>query len=340
MIGSLGVIVLTRSLTAYVVWLGLSALVELALYMAACRRLAPQLSLRPGFSAVAVRQVWRFSLGMNAISVLTIVFTQSDRLLIGKLLPLEALGYYSLAYNVVAGLSVIQGVVTSALFPTLTTDIAQGRSQALSGHYASGTQFVMYLASLPAFLLIFYGHDAVRLVTSHAVADGAAAAMTILAVGSLLAASVSVSYTLSIAAGRTKIPFIVNALGVLFYLPLLYLLVRRFGIEGAAWAWVAVNLYYVAVLVPLVHREIARAGTVPSLRRTVLPFVLAGLASIGGARLVGGELATPGMVWGSVLGVAGVVGYLLIGFRCLNKDLRRSVCIQLRRPLQETLPAV
>src|SRR5207245_1982528 len=138
-------------------------------------------------------------------------------------------------------------VVTSALFPTLTTDIAQGRSQALSSHYASGTQLVMYLASLPAVLLIFYGHDAIRLMTSPAVADSA-------------------------------------------------------------------------------------SPPPPTPRRGPPVFV-------GGASLGGSELATPGMIWGGALGIVGVVGYLLLGFRCLNKDLRRNVRIQLRREsTHETLP--
>ncbi len=340
LLGGVGVILVTRSLTSYLVWLGFSAVLELVLYVMACSRLAPGLSVRPGFSGGAVRRIWRFSLGMNAISILTLVFTQSDRLLISKLLPMEALGYYSVAWSLVMGLSVIENVVTTALFPALARDMALRSAEALSSHHANGAQLLMYLVSLPASVLIFYGHDLVRLWISASVADASWRVVAILAIGFLLNAAVSMSYTLSIASGYMRPPLVVNAVGALFYLPLLYVLVRQFGIEGAAWAWLAVNGYFVVTLLPWVQTAVAKEKTISWVRQNVAPFVCAALIFVGGARLVSGNLAGHGALWAGSVGIVGVGLYVVAGFLCCRLELRRSVVMQLRgRPLRESLPA-
>jgi O-antigen/teichoic acid export membrane protein len=65
------------------------------------------MSLRPRFSVATVKYVWRFAATMNLIAIISVFLTQADRFVVSKLLGLESLGYYSLAYNTAIGISLI-----------------------------------------------------------------------------------------------------------------------------------------------------------------------------------------------------------------------------------------
>jgi len=329
--GGLAVILWSRSLTAYLVWLAMAAVVEIALYVAASLRFAGEVSLWPGFSTAAVRRVWRFSLGMNAMSILILVLNQSDRLLIARLLPIEALGHYSVAHTLAAGLSVVHGTVTTALFPALARSVTRGADAAVSGQHAKGGRLLMYLVSLPASGFVFYAPEMLHLWVSTEAAGASARALALLAVGFWLNAAVSISYTLAIAAGATRVPVTIHVVGALMYVPLLYLSILHFGIDGAPVAWVALNVYYILVLLPWALRSVARQRPLPWASRNLAPFVLIAVGCLGGARAVLDAVATHDVAWRMAGASIGAGLYLAAGFSCLGPELRRQVGLRLRR---------
>ena len=94
LLGGLLVLVLSRSLVVYLVWLAVAALAEVSCYVVMSARLVPGMSFRPGISRAVLQRVWRFSFHMNLISMLAVVFAQADRFAISRLLPLAELGFY------------------------------------------------------------------------------------------------------------------------------------------------------------------------------------------------------------------------------------------------------
>src|SRR6185436_12913370 len=108
-------ILTTGDLVAFAAWNALSAVVEVTLYLVACFRLVPQLSLRPRISQTAIAQVWRFARDLSVIYVLSTILIQCDRLVLSRLESIEQFGYYTLAYNILAGLTLVQGFVTTAM---------------------------------------------------------------------------------------------------------------------------------------------------------------------------------------------------------------------------------
>ncbi|MCK4823773.1 oligosaccharide flippase family protein, partial [bacterium] len=61
--------------------------------------------------------VWRFSAGLTGISVVSLILTQTDKIILSRMLTLEMFGYYTLATVVAQGLYVFYGPIYSALFP-------------------------------------------------------------------------------------------------------------------------------------------------------------------------------------------------------------------------------
>ncbi len=329
--GGIIILLLWPSFLLFLLWQAVSALLEVGLYAITCLHLLPGMSFRPRISFDVLKRIWRFSLDINLISILAIIFTQTDRLIISKLVSVEALGYYSLAYNASFGLSVIQNFITSAVFPALASDYSFGRVSSLASRYEKATQILVYLLTLPAFALVFYGHDLLRLLVSFETAEQASRVLGLLALGFLLNASVSVCYTLAVATGHTRLPLAVNVAAFLLYLPGLYFLIIKLGILGAAMMWLLLNLYYLFTLLPLVQKRVMQASIAVWFTKNLLPFLLAGFLSLGlGWAVVRGlgaqnEIA----IWSIYVMAAGI--YTALGFMSLDFALRQDILHTFRK---------
>jgi O-antigen/teichoic acid export membrane protein len=327
LLGGLAVLLIARSLEPFLWWLVGSALLEVGLYAIVCHRLFPGLSPRPGLSGTAVQRVWRFSLSMNAIALTTLVFTQADRVFMSRMLPLDQVGYYSLAVTVVMTISVLQGFVTSALLPAMASDHSHGRTSQLIVRYDKATQILIYALAIPVCVLVFFGHDLLRAWISLEAADEAAMVLALLAAGFLLNASAAMGYTLAVATGHTRLPLVVNVAAAVVYLPALYFAVRALGMTGPAVLWVLLNLYNLITLVPLVHRRVIGGSYGLWLRRNLLPFVLAGAGTFSLARgltvVAGGGRHEALLAW-TACGAA-VLVYSVLGYCALATPLRRDL---------------
>jgi len=101
------------------------------------------------------------------------------------------------------------------------------------------------------------------------------------------------------ATGHTRIPLWTNIAGLAFYIPGLYILVQYGGLEGAALAWVLLNVYYVFVQLPLIQWRALRLKVAPFLFRNFLSFVLlgGGIFAIGRLFILIGGWGNTLLVW-------------------------------------------
>ena len=252
------VIVVTKSVTAFLAWFAISAVIELLAFIAATHRLIPNLGFRPYFSMEAVRSVWRFSLTMAGIAVLSMLITQLDRIFVSKLLSLSALGYYTLAYTTGIAISLLQTSINTASLPAFAQAAAQDEAS-LVRRYMKVSELMAYFIALPSFILVFFGSDILRVWVGADGARGAGLPLMLLSVGFFINAIVSNAYIASVATRRANIPAIVNFVAILIYAPALYLLISRYGIAGAAFCWAVLNFCYLCSLVPAVHHKVVRA---------------------------------------------------------------------------------
>lgn len=324
-VGIVVVVLVMRSLIAVTIWMVLSALVEAFSYALACWRNVPSMNVVPGDAISTMKRIWRFSSGMNAINLLSIALTQSDRAVVSRLLPAEALGYYSLAYNVVLGLTLLQGFVTSAVFPTFSADHKAGNHERLALRYAKASQALVAVYMLPSGLLIFFGRDLLQAVTTPQAAIAAAPVLVLLAIGFLLNASMSVPYTLAVAAGQIRIPVVINAASLVMYMPILFFAVHTWNITGAAIAWLALNASYLATLLPLVQIKVARRSTFDWITKVFLPFPLAGIVTLGLARLILFVTGWTPPAAIALVAASGGIAYAALAFRLLDASLRAEI---------------
>lgn len=330
--GGLLLLLLVPSLLAFLAWFTAGAALELLACALLSHKLLPGLSLHPKFSAAAVTRVWRFSAAMNLIAIISVLLTQADRLVVSNLLGLEALGYYSLAYNTAVGVSLIHIAVNNASLPAFAAAHGLRDHAQLLLQQGKASQVIAYTVMLPCFALLFYGHDILRLWVGLREADAAYAPLVLLVAGFLLIALVSTSHIVAVACGRPGLTLKVNLVAVVFYFPALYLGTRDYGMVGAAASWLLLNVYYVFTLVPLVQRLLLRESFAGWLERNVVRFVLLGLASFSATRLALSVYASDALAPALLALVLACGVYMVAGYFLLSRPLRRDLLELIGRP--------
>lgn len=263
-----------------------SALLTMATAWLLWRSLPPA-SRASRFDRAALARVWRFAAGMLGISITAVILVQADKIVLSRLLSLEAFGYYALAATVAAGLYAIISPVFLAVFPRFSQLVALGDEAALRETYHRVAQ-TMSAALLPvAIVLALFSWDIVRLWTgSAAIAGEAALLVTLLAVGTGLNGLMNVPYALQLAHGQVRLTLVANVVAIAILVPLMIVLARRVGAAGVAATWVLLNAGYVTVVLALMHRRLLRGELGTWARRDVGAPLLAALAVAGAARLL------------------------------------------------------
>lgn len=205
-----------------------------------------------------LKGVLRFSLGIAFTGSVWVFVTQTDKLLLSKLLPLTEYAHFTLAVLVASGVTVISGPISGALLPRLTRLAAEGDEAGLRELYCKATQFVAAIAVPASLVLAFFPEQVIWAWTgNHEIARSAAATLRLYALGNGVMALGAFPYYLQFAKGDLRLHLIGNLLFVLLLIPALVLATSRYGMTGAGYVWLGANMIYFAFWVPLVHRRLA-----------------------------------------------------------------------------------
>lgn len=247
------------SLEIFFAWQVVVALAETLVTATALWATLPAFPRAPRANLGALRAVWRFAAGVGSISVLAVVLTQLDKLILSRLLDLDAFGIYSLACRVAVGLYYLSGPINAAFFPRFSQLVQAADEAALTRLYHAGCQ-LLCVAVVPLSLAVAFFPEAFLQLWAIEpdVARRTGPLLSLLMIGSALNALMTLPLALQFAFGWTRLVFIMNAAAVAILGPLIYIVATRAGALGAAWVWLGLNAAYVVVLVPLMHRRILR----------------------------------------------------------------------------------
>ena len=256
--GTVAVITLVSpTIEAFFIWQGLVSLLTLAAFGAKLYLALPNAPKPARFSWRALAEVRRFAGGMIGFSVLAVLMTQVDKLLLSRLLPLETFGFYMLASTVSGVVFLIVAPITQAVYPALVRQAIVGDTSRLSATYHTTTQLACIaiapaaalLAAFPMTILFAWSNNA-RLATV------AAPALALLTIGNFINGVMQIPLQLQLAYGWTRLVLTVNIAGVLILLPTLLWAVPRYGPIAAAAIWTALNVSNLLIQLPLMHRRL------------------------------------------------------------------------------------
>jgi O-antigen/teichoic acid export membrane protein len=215
-------------------------------------------SNRPArFDLVVARNVRRFAGGMAGIVAVSLVLTQADKLLVSKLFSLRTFGYYALAWSVANVPIIVAGCVFNVVFPRMSALVSAGDKDEISQSYHSGSQLMAVLIFPLAAVLSLFAFAVLRLWTGNSeTAANTAPALSMLVVGSAINAVLYLPYSLQLAFGWTKLPFLAGLASISILVPLIFPMTRHFGLVGAASIWAILNILNMLIVVPIMHRRL------------------------------------------------------------------------------------
>lgn len=259
-VGVLGVLAwISPTIDAFFLWQGIVSIASIAALAAVTYRHLPQPEIPPSFSRDAIKEVWHFARGMMAITFLSLLLMQMDKVLLSSLLPLASFGYYTLAASVCGVLYLLVVPIAQSFSPRFTELVTQGETEALKRSYHQASQLVAVLVVPAALVLVFFGENLLVVWTGNAsLAHDAAPLVTLLAIGWMCNALMNPPYMLQIAYGWTNFAVWMNVVAVLLLVPSIFWVAPRYGAVGAASVWAVLNASYILIAIHFMHRRLLK----------------------------------------------------------------------------------
>lgn len=256
--GAVAVLIwVSPTIEAFFIWQACASLFAVAGLALATHRTLPAIDTAARFSKQALLDVRHFAGGMIATTLLALLLTQIDKVLLSRLISLEAFGYYTLAATVASALTLLATPVTQAVYPRLTELATTGDGDALADLYHRSAQAVTVLCAPPALIMILLPEVLLRTWTGDAALSAhTAPLLALLAAGTFLNGLMYMPYMLQLAHGWSGFAVRVNLVAVSVLIPAILWATPRYGATGAAWAWVALNTGYVTIGIHFMFRRI------------------------------------------------------------------------------------
>ncbi len=254
----LWILFVSASIESFFVW---QACVGI-LYALTMRQLAWRATSLGGhghFDAGELRRIWKFASGMIAIALVSIVFTQLDKVILSKMLTLEEFAGYMLAVAVSAGLYLIVVPTYNAMFPRFSGLVAANREAEIVQLYRLGTRLFAVALFPAAFVVAAFSYEILHVWTGDQVlAQRVAPLLSVLSVGTGLHGMMYFPYALQLAYGLPRIALTMSLVLLCVFAPLVVLLTSAYGAMGGALAWLILHIAHVLLGAWLTHRRILR----------------------------------------------------------------------------------
>lgn len=206
-----------------------------------------------------LRPVLKFSLSIAFTSSVWVLVTQTDKLILSKVLPLADYGYFTIVVLVASGVMIISGPISSALMPRLTRLHAEGRDGELISTYRQATQVAAVVGIPAATALAYYAPEVLWLWTAdQELVRRVSEVLTLYAAGYGILVVSAFPYYLQYAKGNLTLHLIGNLIFALILIPTIIWAARSYGMVGAGWVWLLSNLAIFIFWQPIVHRRFAR----------------------------------------------------------------------------------
>lgn len=201
-----------------------------------CNRIMPELVSCISPKRSMVRPLLAFGGWITVSNVISPVMVSLDRFLIGAMISMTAVAYYSTPWEVVTKFLVIPGSVVAVLFPAFSAAFVRDSSRA-DRLYRRGFKYVFFVLFPLIFLVVIFAKEVLHLWLGGEFAENGFRVLQLLAIGILVNGMASLPFAFIQGAGRPDVTAKFHMVEALFYLPCAWWLIKDYGVTGAALAW-------------------------------------------------------------------------------------------------------
>jgi len=259
-------------ITFFTFQLGVAILELLGLVFFSYRLLqVPSQGEKISWSWKPIQPILKFSLTIAFTSSVWVLVTQTDKLVLSRILPLAEYGYFTLAVLVASAVMMISGPISTAIMPRMAKLEAEGEYEQVILVYRKATQFIAIIASSVSIMMFLFAEPLLFAWTGDALlARDAAPILALYAIGNGILVVSAFPYYLQYAKGDLRLHLIGNAIFVVILIPLIIWAAEKFGGIGAGWVWLGMNLLVFIAWLPCIHRKFSPGLNWPWYSRDVL----------------------------------------------------------------------
>ena len=285
--------------------------------------------LVPGYSGGVVRQNQGYSSRMMAISLLSIILTQADKLIVSKLLPVGLLGIYLFSSAMGNRTLMVTGAIAQGVFPSFSSLFAAGSTKHLAAQYAKFQDLVCF-AMLPLYAaLAFAARPMLSYLFNPDLAHRLLAPVILLSLGYYMNTTVTIPYMFSLAVGKPGIAARMNFYAIFTVLPVTFACIYWGGLVGAGFSWVFYHIFAYSYGVPRICSECLGMKSREWFYHVLRIFLLAGATY--GLALVAVQFLFEGSTLALAAGYAAASAlFLAASYAWIGSDLRDTMLQHLK----------
>jgi O-antigen/teichoic acid export membrane protein len=235
-------------------------------YLLLCLRTLPALRRGLCFERDLLARLMRYGGWITVSNVAGGLILVLDRFLVGALLSVAAVTYYSTPFEATLKLLVVSSALLAVLFPAFA---AARDSHAATFLYAKGLRYLLIVVFPIVLVLVALAPELLRLWLGAEFAARSTGVLRLFAVAVLVNSLATVPFVLLQARGRADVSAKLHLAQIPLYLALLWAMIHQFGLEGAATAALLRGTISAALLFLIAHRLVP--GSVGGVR-PLLPF--------------------------------------------------------------------
>lgn len=188
---------------------------------------------------------------MSATALTGIVLTQLDKVILSRLLSLNAFGYYAIAGLAASLPGALAGAFYNAVYPRLNQLAVIGDYEELRRVYHRSCQLLAVMLAPVGLVVAVFSKELMFLWTRSPVTTANTyRVVSILAVGQLFTGFMILPYAMQLAHGWTRLGWVSNVVAIVLLVPTIIWLASTYGVVGASCVWV---LLYGGQMVGMIH---------------------------------------------------------------------------------------
>jgi O-antigen/teichoic acid export membrane protein len=235
-------------LSSIVLLMTLFRLLAMLAFLNFCRPLLRKANLRPSAVIHVLKRLVKYGGWVTVSNMTGPLLLYGDRFAIGALLSVTALAYYTGAADMVNRTLVIPASLGTTLFPAFSSLEAAGAKEKLVDIYGRALKYLVVVMGPVLLLVAVFSRDILQVWLGPVFARQSTVTLQILTLGVFINSFGILPFSLLQGVGRPDVTAIFHLLELPIHLGLVWLLVPRMGITGAAIA-VTVRLLIDAALI-------------------------------------------------------------------------------------------
>jgi O-antigen/teichoic acid export membrane protein len=296
------------SLPSIVWWILIARAIVCLLYLTAIRHALPVLRWSFPRHWTRSRELIAFGGWVLVSNVVSPVLAYFDRFALGATAGVAAVGFYTAPYEGVTRLSLVAVSLAASLLPALTSLHTRGEGPRSAELVSSSGRTLMVVMAPPLALIFAFAPTLLHVWLGATYAAQSSLALRVLTIGVFANALAQLPYVTLYAFNRPDLPAKLHLVELVIHIPLTILLVRRFGIAGAAAAWTTRCALDMSLLMTASARATGVSVTTAGGGRMARTF--AAVLGLVGLLLIAAKLLGTSSALAALLSVASLAGFL------------------------------